>query len=83
MMGFGIFILLRVLFAASMVFIIGYIFGGFSKNPTLRVFAKIAAILVIVLFIATNILLMRTAMRQGDNRWCHDRPPAGVEATHP
>jgi len=83
MMGFGIFILLRVLFAASMVFIIGYIFGGFSKKPALRTLAKIAAILVIVLFIATNILLTRMAIRQGNNPWCHDHQRARVESPQP
>jgi len=50
-MSFGIIILIRVLFAASMVFIIGYVFGGFSKKATLRTITKIASILVIVLFI--------------------------------
>jgi hypothetical protein len=72
-MFFGIFILLRVLFAASRVFIIGYIFGGFSKKPVLRTLAKIAAILVILLFIITNVVLMRTAIRQGHGPWCRDR----------
>jgi hypothetical protein len=60
-----LFILIRVLFAASMVFIIGYVFGSFSKNTTLKVITKIAAILVIVLFIGANIL----AFRNIGNRW--------------
>jgi hypothetical protein len=42
-----------------MVFIIGYIFGGFSKKPALATITKVAAILVIVLFIATNVIAMR------------------------
>jgi hypothetical protein len=42
-----------------MVFIIGYVFGGFAKNATLRTITKIAAILAIVLFVSTNILLFR------------------------
>ena len=58
-MFIGLFILIRVMFAASMVFIIGYVFGSFSKNATLRVITKIAAILVIVLFIGTNIIAFR------------------------
>ncbi|KAA2238493.1 hypothetical protein F0L74_19920 [Chitinophaga agrisoli] len=58
-MFFVLIILLRILFIASMVFIIGYVFGPFAKKRTLTVFARIAAILVIVLFIATNIFAFR------------------------
>ncbi len=60
-MFIGLFILIRVMFAASMVFIIGYVFGSFSKNATLTVITKIAAILVIVLFIGANIFAFRFA----------------------
>ncbi len=56
---FFVFILLRILFIASMVFIIGYVFGPFSRKRTLTVFTRIAAILIIVLFIATNIFAFR------------------------
>lgn len=56
---FPLFIVLRVLFVTSMVFIIGYIFGNFSQRRTLAIFSKIAAILVIVLFFATTGLSMR------------------------
>jgi len=58
-MGFGIIILLRVLFIACMVFIIGYVFGNFSKNATLKKITKAAAILAIVLFIFTNVASFR------------------------
>ena len=54
-----LFIIIRILFAACMVFIIGTIFGGWGKKPVLRGIAKTASILLIVLFIATNILFMR------------------------
>ena len=54
-----IIILLRVLFVASMVFIIGYVFGSFSKNPVLTSITRVAAILAIVLFISSNILAFR------------------------
>lgn len=54
-----LFIVSRVLFIASMVFIIGYIFGNFSQRRTLSVFSKIAAILVIVLYFATTGFAMR------------------------
>lgn len=81
-MSFAFIILLRVLFVACMVFIIGYIFGSFGKRPALRTLSKIAAILVIVLFAAMNILFVRTAFgshrygRDGYYRECrfHDRP---------
>jgi len=48
-----------------MVFIIGYVFGGFSKNPTLVSLTKVAAILVIILFIAANGLLTRFVFSRG------------------
>ena len=44
-----------------MVFIIGYVFGNFSTRPALRTIAKITTILVIVLFIVSNILFFRFA----------------------
>ncbi len=62
---FPLFIVLRVLFVACMVFIIGAIFGNFSQRRTLAVFSKIAAILVIVLFFATTGLSMRFGAWRG------------------
>ena len=47
-------ILTRILFAACMVFIIGYVFGNFSKKPVLTTLTKVAAVLVIVLFISAT-----------------------------
>jgi hypothetical protein len=64
-MAFGIIILIRILFAACMVFIIGYVFGNFSKNPILTTITKFASILAILLFISANILLFRFG------RWNH------------
>ncbi len=58
-MGFIFVIIIRALFIACMVFILGYVFGGFSKKPALNVITKISAILLIVLFIAMNILFTR------------------------
>lgn len=57
-MFFGI-ILSRILFIACMVFILGYVFGNFSKSKTLTRITKIAAILAIALFIAGNVFLLR------------------------
>lgn len=62
-MPFVFIILIRVLFVACMVFIIGYVFGNFSKNVTLATLTKIASILAIVLFISANIFL------SGPDRW--------------
>lgn len=67
-MGLAFLIIIRILFITSMVFIIGYIFGGFSKKPVLTTLSKVAAILVIVLFIATNIFMMRAAFGHGCHR---------------
>jgi hypothetical protein len=58
-MPFGIIILTRILFTACMVFIIGYVFGNFSKSPVLTRITKFAAILAILLFISANIFLFR------------------------
>ena len=64
-MFFGIIILIRILFAACMVFVIGYVFGNFSKKPTLAAISKVASILAIVLFVSANIFFFRS------NGWHH------------
>ena len=56
-MFFGI-ILTRILFVACMVFIIGYVFGSFSKKRALTTIARIASILIIVLYMAANAFMM-------------------------
>ena len=58
-MGLAFIIIIRILFAACMVFIIGFVFGSFSKRPVLRTLTKIAAVLAIVLFVMSNVFLMR------------------------
>ncbi len=58
-MYFAIIILLRILFAACMVLVIGYVFGNFSKSAKLTTLTKVASILAIVLFISANIFLFR------------------------
>lgn len=67
-MSFAFIIFIRVLFVACMVFILGYIFGSFGKRPVLKTISRIAAILVIVLFIAMNILFVRAAISGGWHR---------------
>ena len=59
-----LFILVRLLFIASMVFIIGYIYGSFSRKRTLTTLARISAILVIVLFIGSNLFFLRSGRWQ-------------------
>lgn len=58
-MFFPVIILIRILFAACMVFIIGYVFGNFSKNAALTTITKVASILAIVLFISANVFFFR------------------------
>ena len=61
-------ILLRILFAACMVFIIGYVFGGFSRSATLTTITKVASIVAIVVFIATNVFMVRSFFRYRQNQ---------------
>lgn len=60
-----LFILSRVLFIASFVLIIGYVFGNFSRNRTLTRLTKVASILALVLYIGMNIFFARFAFRNG------------------
>ena len=60
-----LFILSRVLLVASLVFIIGYVFGNFSKNRTLTRITKVASVLLVVMFIGMNIAFGRFAARNG------------------
>ncbi|HMF71609.1 MAG TPA: hypothetical protein VK616_09050 [Flavitalea sp.] len=63
-------VLTRLLFIACMVFILGYVFGNFSKKRSLTRITKVAAILSIILFITTNIFAFRSAnWRHGERRW--------------
>jgi hypothetical protein len=78
-MFFGIIILIRILFIACMVFIIGYVFGSFSKKQTLATITKVATILVIILFIAANIFAMRWGAGRYGCWW--DGHHAGYEQT--
>ncbi|MBS0032022.1 hypothetical protein ACTJJ0_33190 [Chitinophaga sp. 22321] len=82
-MGFVFIILLRILFVACMVFVIGYVFGGFSRKPALRSITKVAVILAIVLFIFTNIMFARMAFRNVNGPWCHRNADTKIEAPHP
>lgn len=65
------FILIRLLFIASMVFIIGYVFGNFSKSRSLTTLTKIATVLSIVLFIATSAFAFRFNGWRNHNRYGH------------
>lgn len=49
-----IFILTRLVFIASLVFIFGYVFGNFSKNARLTRLTRVASVLILVSFIAIN-----------------------------
>ncbi|MBV8251026.1 MAG: hypothetical protein JO154_00340 [Chitinophaga sp.] len=69
-MPFIILILLRIMFGASMVFVIGYVFGNFASQPVLAGITKVAVILGIVAFIAVNIILMRMAWHRNADGKC-------------
>jgi hypothetical protein len=54
-----------------MLFIIGYVFGSFSKNPRLTIITKVASVLVIALFISINIFSFRFT----GSHWRYHRGP--------
>ena len=60
-----LFIVSRLLLVASLVFILGYVFGNFSRNRTLTRITKVASIVLVVLFIGMNIAFGRFAARHG------------------
>lgn len=72
-MLFGI-IFTRILFIACMVFIIGYVFGGFSKKPVLTKITKVATILAIVLFVIGNVFLFRVGPWRNGYANGHGKP---------
>ncbi len=84
---------LRVLFIASIVFVIGYVFGNFAATPALKTLTRIAVILIIVIFIGMNIG-MRAAWRHGHGQrgygqrggWCgphhHERVDTPRDSAH-
>lgn len=67
---FALLIVARILFLACIIFIIGYIFGGFSKKKSLSTLARISAILIIVSFIMINVFAMHSGRFR--NGWCPD-----------
>ncbi len=72
----GILIVSRILVAVCLVFILSYIFSSSAKSATFTLFTKIAAILMVVLFIATNILIFRGGRirdRRSIHNWGYDR----------
>ena len=58
-MAWVIFFLTRLLLITSLVFIIGYIFGNFSKSATLTKITKLSTILVLASFIAASFIFFR------------------------
>jgi hypothetical protein len=70
---FALLIISRILFVASIVFIIGYIFGGFAKRKSLRIISRVAAITIIFAFISLNILLAGSRRGNFHCPWSHHR----------
>ena len=63
-----VFILVRLLLIAALVFVIGYVWGNFSKKKSLTTLAKISTILLVVMVIVGNIFAFRFAgWRNGRN----------------
>ncbi len=56
-----------------MIFIIGYVFGNFSKRKTLATISKVASILLIVLFIFSNAISMRFVGWRGVGKTQYDQ----------
>lgn len=71
-----LFIASRVLLVASLVFVLGYVFGNFSRNRTLTRITKVASVLLVILFIGMNIAFGRFMARHGGkhpvNTECHN-----------
>jgi hypothetical protein len=71
----------RILFVASFVLIIGYVFGNFSRNRTLTRLTKVGSILALVMYIGMNIFFARFAFRNGARQhaaygWhCEEKAP--------
>ncbi|HWV75628.1 MAG TPA: hypothetical protein VN040_28115 [Pseudosphingobacterium sp.] len=79
-MFFGIFIFTRLLLVASMVFIVGYVFGSFAKNKSLTIITKVATVLIIVIPILTGVFFVSSGGRfhRGDHHvkdTCHFQHP--------
>lgn len=79
---FALMIITRILFVACMVFIIGYVFGPFSRRPALRTITKVATILVIMLFFSSRIFFVRfggpyNGWRQCDSTHSVETQPRG------
>lgn len=55
-----------------MIFVIGYIFGPFSKKRSLTVISRVAAVFLIVLFIASNAISFRGARGYRYGNWQHE-----------
>ena len=70
---FALFILFRLLLIASLVFILGYIFGGFSRSVRLTRITKVAAIVLVVTFVWANLAFFRFGGWRYGNFNCNDR----------
>ncbi len=58
-MPFAIFLIMRLLLITSIVFIIGYVFGNFSKSVILTRFTKISSIFIAIAFVASSFFFFR------------------------
>lgn len=58
-MPFAIFFITRLLLITSLVFVIGYVFGNFSKNKTLARITKASSIFLAIAFVASSFFFFR------------------------
>ncbi|MCC6287817.1 MAG: hypothetical protein IT249_08025 [Chitinophagaceae bacterium] len=70
-----VFIISRIVIAACLVLILGYVFGNFSTKPLLVKLTKVASILVLVGFIMGSIFILRfrSVKHEGNisrSGWC-------------
>ena len=59
-MPVAIFLITRLLMITSLIFIIGYVFGNFSKSVRLTKITRVALIFILVSFVIANIIFFRS-----------------------
>lgn len=57
-MFFG-FILFRIILLASLIMVLGYVFGNFSQRKSLTRLTKVSSVLLLVVFVIMNFFMFR------------------------
>lgn len=53
------FILFRILLLIGLIFIVGYVFGDFSKNKALSTITKVSTLLLLTGFLISSVFMFR------------------------